>query len=50
MKVLVIGGSGGIGQAIVNHLASHYPQADVAATYHRNQPEHQQSLVSLVST
>jgi len=45
MKVLVVGGSGGIGQAIVNQLVSHYPQADVAATYHRNQPKHQQSLV-----
>ncbi|CAK4074458.1 SDR family oxidoreductase [Vibrio sp. 16] len=45
MKILVIGGSGGIGKAIVNHLVSHYPQVDVAATYHRNQPEHQQSLV-----
>ena len=33
MKVLVVGGSGGIGLAVVKLLLKNYPQADVIATY-----------------
>jgi len=34
-QVIVIGGSGGIGQALVNELLQRFPEADIAATYHQ---------------
>lgn len=39
MKIAVVGGSGGIGLALVRHLAASSPVETVYATYHRQQPE-----------
>lgn len=38
MKVVVIGGSGGIGHAVVSEVIDRYPNAEIIATYHRKQP------------
>ena len=39
MKILIVGGSGGIGLALVKAFLSHYPNAGVIATYHSKQPD-----------
>ncbi|USD67324.1 SDR family oxidoreductase [Vibrio sp. SCSIO 43136] len=39
MDILVIGGNGGIGLAMVKALAQRFPQANVHATYRRHQPQ-----------
>jgi len=37
--ILIIGGSGGIGTAMTSELLARFPQAQIAATYHRGQPQ-----------
>ena len=39
MHILVLGGSGGIGQAIVNKLGETYPEATIHATYKQHRPD-----------
>lgn len=39
MKILVIGGSGGIGSAIVSHLLALNPAGTVYGTYHSKKPD-----------
>ena len=39
MKILIVGGSGGIGLALVKAFLRHYPYAGVIATYHSKQPD-----------
>ncbi|BFM17490.1 SDR family oxidoreductase [Maricurvus nonylphenolicus] len=38
MKILIVGGSGGIGLAIVRTFLQHYSDADIIATYHNHLP------------
>ncbi|CAM2938573.1 SDR family oxidoreductase [Vibrio neptunius] len=38
MKVLILGGNGGIGHAICRNLVQHYPGMEVHATYRKHQP------------
>lgn len=38
MKILVVGGSGGIGQAVVKLCLQQFPQSSVLATFHSHQP------------
>ena len=42
-SILVVGGSGGIGQALVSELLTRFPDAQIAASYYqrRNRVEHQ---------
>ena len=44
--ILVIGGSGGIGGAMINELLTRFPQAQVAATHHRGQPQVEHNRLS----
>jgi nucleoside-diphosphate-sugar epimerase len=37
-QILVVGGSGGIGQALVDELLTRFPEAQIAASYHQVQP------------
>lgn len=39
MHILVLGGSGGIGQAMVNKLGETYPEATIHATYKHHRPD-----------
>ncbi|MEZ8826014.1 SDR family NAD(P)-dependent oxidoreductase [Vibrio amylolyticus] len=39
MKILIIGGTGGIGSALVDHFLKTNPSATVFATYHSKQPQ-----------
>ncbi|MGL4750770.1 MAG: SDR family oxidoreductase [Shewanella sp.] len=39
MHILVLGGSGGIGQAMVNKLGETYPKATIHATYKQHRPD-----------
>lgn len=39
MKILIIGGSGGIGKAILRHIIATFPNARIYATYHSTLPE-----------
>lgn len=39
MNILVLGGSGGIGHAMVNKLRETYPEAIIHATYRHHQPD-----------
>jgi nucleoside-diphosphate-sugar epimerase len=39
MNILVLGGSGGIGHAMVNKLRETYPEATIHATYKHHQPD-----------
>ena len=43
-NIIVIGGSGGIGSALVNALLRRFPKATICATYHQSIPrlEHDQ--------
>ncbi len=41
-NILVIGGSGGLGEAMVRQLLLHFPVANVFATHHRSEPPFQQ--------
>ncbi|MRI35085.1 short chain dehydrogenase [Endozoicomonas sp. OPT23] len=43
MNILIIGGSGGIGLAIIQQSLSSYPQATITATYHSQCPEFKHS-------
>lgn len=38
MKIVIFGGSGGIGSALVEKVAEVFPQASVSATWHRSAP------------
>lgn len=38
MNILVLGGSGGIGRALIAVIQQRYPQASIFATYYRNLP------------
>ncbi|MGF1686087.1 SDR family NAD(P)-dependent oxidoreductase [Photobacterium japonica] len=38
MNILIIGGSGGIGQALIAHFSHAYPDANIYATYHTTSP------------
>lgn len=38
MKILIIGGSGGIGQALIEHCLSAYDDVTIYATYHSTPP------------
>jgi len=38
MNILILGGSGGIGRALIAVIQQRYPQAFIFATYHRNLP------------
>lgn len=46
MKILVIGGNGGIGKAILRHVTNTFPDAHLYATYHLNVPDIKQSNIS----
>lgn len=39
MKILVVGGSGGIGKAIVKIFSSRYPEAKIYASYFNHEPD-----------
>lgn len=39
MNILIVGGNGGIGSALVRHSLEAYPQAMCLATYHRQRPD-----------
>ncbi len=39
MKILVVGGNGGIGWAITQQVVKRFPTAEVQATYRRHKPE-----------
>ncbi|GAA5188905.1 SDR family NAD(P)-dependent oxidoreductase [Ferrimonas gelatinilytica] len=39
MKILIIGGSGGIGKAILRHVIATFPEARIYATYRSTLPE-----------
>lgn len=39
--IVITGASGGIGQALLNTLAEHYPHAQITATYHHSEPSAQ---------
>lgn len=39
MNVLVLGGSGGIGRAIIDEISRRYPRANIFATWHHNKPK-----------
>ena len=39
MEILIIGGSGGIGSALIKHLMASKPGSTIYATYHTNKPE-----------
>ncbi|MEF1291622.1 SDR family NAD(P)-dependent oxidoreductase [Vibrio sp. M260118] len=43
LKILITGGSGGIGRAIVEHTSTLYPEAAIYATYNSTKPEELQS-------
>ncbi|RLV60735.1 SDR family NAD(P)-dependent oxidoreductase [Parashewanella curva] len=39
MKILIIGGSGGIGQALIKEALQRFEGANIYATYHKNKPQ-----------
>jgi NAD(P)-dependent dehydrogenase (short-subunit alcohol dehydrogenase family) len=39
MHAVIIGGSGGIGLAFIQHLQKKYPECSIHATYHRRKPK-----------
>ena len=41
MDILIVGGNGGIGLAMVQQALARFPQARVHATYRKNQPDWQ---------
>ena len=41
MEILIVGGNGGIGLAMVQEAAARFPQARVHATYRKQQPDWQ---------
>ncbi|EGT3626911.1 SDR family oxidoreductase [Morganella morganii] len=45
MKVLIVGGSGGIGQAMVKQVQETYPDATVHATYRHHLPQDRQNNI-----
>ncbi|MCS6210892.1 SDR family oxidoreductase [Shewanella baltica] len=45
MKVLIVGGSGGIGQAMVKRVQETYPNATVHATYRHHLPQDRQNNI-----
>ncbi|AVT47238.1 SDR family oxidoreductase [Shewanella baltica] len=45
MKVLIVGGSGGIGQAMVKQVQETYPDATVHATYRHHLPNDKQNNI-----
>ena len=45
MKVLIVGGSGGIGQAMVKQIQETYPDATVHATYRHHLPQDRQNNI-----
>ncbi|AVI66286.1 short chain dehydrogenase [Shewanella sp. WE21] len=45
MKVLIVGGSGGIGKAIVKRIQESYPNATVHATYWHHLPQDRQEKI-----
>lgn len=45
MKVLIVGGSGGIGQAMVKQVQETYPDATVHATYRHHLPNDRQNNI-----
>ncbi|MGL5047084.1 MAG: SDR family oxidoreductase [Shewanella sp.] len=45
MNILILGGSGGIGQALVTHIQTNYPNAMIHATYRHHPPKHAQDSV-----
>ncbi|MDT3282255.1 SDR family oxidoreductase [Shewanella scandinavica] len=45
MKVLIVGGSGGIGQAMVKQIQETYPDATVHATYRHHLPQDRQNTI-----
>ncbi len=45
MKVLIVGGNGGIGKAIIKYLTNVFPSARLYATYHLNAPETEESNI-----
>lgn len=45
MKVLIVGGSGGIGQAMVKRVQEAYPNATVHATYRHHLPQDRQNNI-----
>ncbi|MDD1782884.1 SDR family NAD(P)-dependent oxidoreductase [Enterovibrio sp. ZSDZ35] len=50
MNILIIGGSGGIGKAIIKHITRSFPEASVYATYHSTLPELKQSNITWFKT
>ncbi len=38
MNILIVGGSGGIGQALIKHFLAYKPSATIFATYHSHKP------------
>lgn len=46
MNILVIGGSGGIGSAMLQYLISHYPNVKIFATYRSTKPDKYRADVS----
>ncbi len=45
MKILIIGGNGGIGKAIIKYIINVYPKAHLYATYHLKAPDIKQSNI-----
>ncbi|MGI2129272.1 SDR family oxidoreductase [Shewanella oncorhynchi] len=45
MKVLIVGGSGGIGKAMVKQIQESYPDATVHATYWHHRPQDRQEKI-----
>ncbi len=45
MKILIVGGNGGIGSAMVKESLTRYPDAQLHATYHRTKPQWQHERV-----
>ncbi|SIQ94195.1 NAD(P)-dependent dehydrogenase, short-chain alcohol dehydrogenase family [Shewanella morhuae] len=46
MKILIVGGNGGIGQAMVKQVQVAYPTATLHATYRQNRPTDMQGVVN----
>ena len=50
LKILIIGGNGGIGKAIIKHVSTTFPEAAIYATYHATLPEAKQSNITWFKT
>lgn len=46
LNILIIGGSGGIGKAILRHIITTYPDAKITATYHSTLPEEHENNIT----